>query len=266
MTDLWGGRFREPVFVLTGDQDWAPDWALQAMLDETIGAGVPLHLFVTNRSPVLDTANDPALTRGIHPNFLPGSSHGGTPEAVIAHCLELVDRPTTVRCHSFFENTPVLGKLFANGLRADSNLGLFGQGGLVPLIHCTGLLRFPVFFEDDVFFNLADGALSLEPLRSALFSPGLKILNFHPSLVGLNAPSQGHYDAARSELFGPASGPHLEFGGRGTRTILRELVAMIRAGGASFVSFESLAREVLAGLERTRGMTLYEWGRRSWAS
>ena len=265
MNEIWAARFRGPVFVLTADQDWAPDWALAALLDDTVRDGVPLHLFVTSRSPVVDEAPEPGLTLGIHPNFLPGSTHGDTADAVITHCQALAPEATTFRCHSFHENSRVLGKLFARGFRADSNLGLFAQAGIVPLFHCTGLLRFPVFFEDDVFFGLAGPGLSLGPLRKALFAPGIKILSFHPTLVGLNAPSQEYYDSRRARLTERRDGDSaLEFGARGTRTILRELIREIRSSGCEFLPFPDLVSESQALIERHRGSGLYEWGRRSW--
>ena len=63
------------MFALTGDQDWTPDWALEATLDLAAAHGVPFHLFVTNHSPLL---SHPSVTLGIHPNFLEGSTHGAT--------------------------------------------------------------------------------------------------------------------------------------------------------------------------------------------
>ena len=264
-SDPFAGRFDRPVFLLTSDQDWAPDWAVDVLLADTLGRGVPLHLFLTNASPAVDAArNEAGLTTGIHPNFLPGSSHGSTPEDVIRHCMPLAPGARTFRCHSFFENTAVLGKLFAAGFRVDSNLGLFGQPGLVPLFHCTGLLRFPVFFEDDVFYNLAGPALDLRPLEARLFSPGLKVINVHPSLIGLNAPSQAFYDGQRAQIYGAGGRPSVHVG-RGSRSVLRDLIDTVHAGGHRFESFEALAGECARRALDPRGAGLYDWGVRSWA-
>lgn len=260
MDPIWGDRFRDPVFVFTADQDWAPEWAVKATLRETLSQDVPLHLFVTNPSRAVEEANvDPRLSLGIHPNFLPGSSHGATVDEVIHHCGELVPDALTFRCHSFFEHTPALAALFARGYRADSNLGLFGQACLQPMLHCTGLLRFPVFFEDDVFYNLAGPDLSLKPLEPRLFTPGLKVLNFHPALVGANIPSQREYDASRSRLFAPEAEP-LEYENRGVRDVLRELIARIRTAGAEVISFPLLVAQVDELVQTGRSDALYAWG------
>jgi hypothetical protein len=263
--DPFAARFDEPVFVVTADQDWAPDWALEVLLDETVGRGVPLHLFVTNASDLVTKASTlPGFTTGIHPNFLAGSSHGSTADDVIRHCLALVPAATTFRCHCFFESTPVLGKLFASGLTVDSNLGLFAQPGLVPLQHCTGLLRFPVFFEDDVFFNLAGPELDLGPLRRRLLAPGLKVVNVHPSLVGLNAPSGAYYDGQRGALFAGVGTPVVH-GGRGTRVVLRELIDTVLEAGHRFESFQAIADECSTQIAGAREPGLYDWRSRSWA-
>ncbi|HLU34749.1 MAG TPA: hypothetical protein VKZ61_03195 [Thermomicrobiales bacterium] len=262
---LWGDRFDGPVYVLTADQDWAPEWAMDVLFDETTRRGVPLHLFVTNESPLV-TAGVAGLSLGIHPNFLPGSTQGNSVDEIIARCRALVPGADTFRCHSFFENTRVLGRLFDAGFRTDSNLGLFGQAGLVPLIHCTGLLRFPVFFEDDIFFNLAPAGLPLEPLLPALMAPGLKVLNFHPILVGLNAPSQPYYNNLRERIRNhPDAGSDRQCAGRGSRVVLRQLIDEVRSRGGEFVPFPDLAREVLGLVEQVRGNSLYEWQRQSWA-
>ncbi len=266
MDALWGSRFQEPVFVLTADQDWAPEWAVQTLLDESVAQGVPLHLFVTNQSQMVQRASrDFRLTLGIHPNFMPGSSHGRTVDEVIRHCGALVPGATTFRCHSFHEDTRLLASLFARGYRADSNAGLFLQSHLQPMLHCTGLLRMPVFFEDDVFYNLAGADLSLGPLEARLFTPGLKIINVHPALVGANAPSQEFYDANRERLFA-AGGEPVRYQGRGVRHVLQELLARIRAAGAELLSFPELVAQSASLVEAGRGETLYAWGRRPWGS
>jgi hypothetical protein len=257
----WGGRFTEPVFVLTGDQDWVNSRYMNVALNETIGCGVPFHLFVTNQDSALEHPVD-GLSLGIHPNCLPGSSHGSSEREVINTCLELVPGATTFRSHSYFEHTRLLGMLRRRGLRADSNLGLFAQPGLVPLLHCTGLLRLPVFFEDDIFFNVAGADLSLNPLRRVLFSPGLKILNFHPALIGANVPSQQFYEANKAKLFGSGGAAgDVAFAGRGVRTLLRELIKDIRDGGGEFASFPSVVDDCLGWLDTHRDESLYDWGR-----
>src|SRR5215813_797703 len=80
---LW----EQPTFTFTGDQDWAPAWASEQLLAAGARLRVPLHVFRTNPCPVLDEAfAQGRITQGWHPNFLPGSDHGASPEQVIAYC------------------------------------------------------------------------------------------------------------------------------------------------------------------------------------
>jgi hypothetical protein len=244
---MWDELEREPVFVLTGDQDWAPSWALERQLTVAAEGGAPLHLFVTNDDPLVrDPLN--GLTLGLHPNFLPGSSHGTDPVQVVEHCLRLVPGATTVRCHAFAESTYWLRELVARGIRADSNMAVMLQPGLVPLLHVTGLLRFPVFLEDDVLLRRLP---TLDDLRPRLFTPGLKVLNFHPSHVAINARSPGDYAEARTALFerGDPVPPHP---GHGVAALLRAVLEEVGRRGATVLSFpELVARgEALAALWR----------------
>ncbi len=230
--------------MLTGDQDWAPEWALEAMLDLVAEERVPYHLFVTNPSPAVRRAAPPpqGLTLGIHPNFLAGSTQGGSEDEVIDHCLGLVPGATTFRTHAFCESSRILRRLAARGLRADSNLLSFLQPGLVPVVlGAAGILRFPVFLEDDVLLDWAAPDLALEPLLALLLTPGLKILNFHPTFVALNAPSLAYYEERREALFAsPRPQPEEPFAGRGVQSVLREIVRAVRAAGHEFTPFPDL--------------------------
>lgn len=247
----------QPVFALTSDQDWAPDWALESLLGVTVEQGLPLHVFVTNASPALESERAD-LTLGIHPNFQPGSSHGEGADDVIRACLDLVPAASTFRTHGYFENTAVLRKLVAQGLRADSNLLTFLQPGLRPLLHGTGLLRFPVVFEDDVFLEWAGPDLSLAQASELLLTPGLKVLNFHPALVGLNAPSVEYYDRMRPAL--RSGSPVAAYEGRGAKTILLELIHEVTTDGFRFISFPSLVDQALTSVEEFLPGGLYGWG------
>jgi hypothetical protein len=100
------------------------------------------------------------------------------------------------------------------------------------------MLRLPVYFEDDTFFG-GPSSLSLAGIRRTLFTPGLKIFNFHPTFVGCNTPSQEHYEAHRQQIFG--GGPPLDpFPGRGTVHVFRELVEAIHERGYRFQRFHDV--------------------------
>jgi len=203
---LWERLASQPVFVLTSDQDWAPEWAVQRLLETPALGEVPLHVFRTNPSPILDAAvRARRIEHGWHPNFMPGSSHGATIPEVIEYCRKHFPGARTVRTHCYAEDTFHWQALAAAGIIADSQYAALFQAGLLPLVHFTGIVRLPVYFNDDAFYQLAAGSLALDVVRPTLFTPGLKILNFHPTFVACNTPSRMHHDRFRAQIFGSAS-------------------------------------------------------------
>src|SRR6266700_978763 len=103
MSRLWGRVATEPVFVLTSDQDWAPEWAVSIFLEKIAKWRQPLHVFRTNPSHLLDAIRKGLIDQGWHPNFMPGSSHGTTVEEVIQYCQQNFSGASTVRGHCFAE-------------------------------------------------------------------------------------------------------------------------------------------------------------------
>ena len=189
LTKKWSPFLDEPVFALTADQDWAPEWAAESFLHELRTFGVPLHLFRTNPSHAFDSAvRSGEIEQGWHPNFLEGSSHGASIPDVVSYCSRNFPGATTVRSHCFAEDTFSWRALRSAGIVADSQLGTLFQGYLLPVVHWTRIIRLPVYFEDDTFFDLEE-SLNLDNIAPTLFTPGLKILNFHPDLRGVQYSS-----------------------------------------------------------------------------
>lgn len=238
----------KPVFAFTADQDWAPEWASEFFLAELQRVGVPLHIFRTNPSAAFDNASD--VDQGWHPNFLAGSSHGESPAEVIEYCKSNFPSATTARSHCFREDTFTWRALREAGIVADSQLGTLFQGYLQPVMHWTGIVRLPVYFEDDVFFDVAEGDLDLDKIVPTLFTPGLKILNFHPTFVACNTPSREYHERMKPRIFSEGSTrSDVTYEGRGTLHVFRELVERIVDGGGRFERFAcvvELARSAMA--------------------
>jgi hypothetical protein len=231
-----------PAFALTADQDWAPAWASEQLVTAAATLGLPLHVFRTNPCPVLDDAFAKGrITQGWHPNFLPGSSHGDTPDDVIAYCRSHFPLSRTVRAHCFMEHTMAWDALAAAGIVADSQIPTYFQDNLTPLLHASGIWRLPVYLEDDIFFRYFPHVLDLDAVEVTLFAPGLKIFNFHPTFVAANVPSLAYYGEIKGRWFSPdADHATMVYPGRGTRVVLAELAALVRSRGFVFTSFEDL--------------------------
>ncbi len=238
--------FDRPVFVLTADVDWASDYCIEELARFANGHGITPTMFVTHDSPVLAALRaERRAELGIHPNFLPGSSHGGGPAVVIAHMLSIEPRPVATRSHHYAESAEICRALVANGLRIDSNLCLFLQPGLKPLHHWSGLVRLPCFWEDDVHWERGF-EWDFARLRATFLTPGLKLLNVHPFMFALNIPDAAFY--ARHKRLIPTldttQAGQLRFAGRGAATFLADLVEAVRAEGFRFTTIGDLADDL----------------------
>src|SRR5919201_5654175 len=157
-----------PLFCFTTDIEWAPEWAIAETFTLADRHGVVLVPFVTHRSSMLERKLGPALAgAGIHPNFLPGSTHGADPDAVLATMAAIAPNARAFRSHCFYDDTRTLRKLEQRGFTHDSNACAFLQPELVPMRTVTSILRFPVFWEDDVH-SAQRLAWNLDALRPAL--------------------------------------------------------------------------------------------------
>jgi hypothetical protein len=241
----------KPIFAFTADQDWAPEWAAEFFLDELRRLRIPLHIFRTNPSPAFDDAIKTGdAEQGWHPNFLAGSSHGASVSEVVRYCERHFPGASTVRSHCFAEDTFSWRELRSAGIVADSQLGTLFQGYLLPVVHWTGIIRLPVYFEDDTFFDIEQSVLNLETILPTLFTPGLKILNFHPTFVGCNTPSRSYHERLKARIFAPgSSAAELRWGGRGTLDVFRELVERILSRGYQFQKFHSVVELARASFQ-----------------
>jgi hypothetical protein len=249
--DALRGRLEsEPMYCFTSDMDWAPESMIEETLQLFAEAGMPLTPFLTHPSPVIAAqyGGDRAAEAGVHPNFRPGSTHGDTEEAVVDHVLQVWPAARCFRSHSFVDSSLIAARFFARGLRYDSNVCLHLQSRLVPLKHATGLIRFPVFLEDDVLLAREPGT-GIRPLLPVLRTPGLKIFNFHPQHIALNTPSAEYYaDIKRHVGNGWAA---YRYAGHGLRTLLLDLLSAIRdSPGAGVFSLGDLYAQTIIAARR----------------
>jgi polysaccharide deactylase WbmS-like protein len=209
----------------TTDIEWAPDWAIRTLFALADQYQIPLTPFLTHRSKFIDSelSATPSGDVGLHPNFLPGSTHGATVDEVIATTRALWPKAVSFRSHCFYDDTRMLRKMADKGFLYDSNLFAFLQPMLAPLRTVAGTVRLPVFWEDDVHSERRlpwDG----QALRSAFETPGLKILNLHPMRVALNVPDEAFHESHRRLGSLVDVDPRAEaHRGRGTRTFVEEL-------------------------------------------
>ena len=186
------------MLFLSFDQDWAPEWATRAITDTLQEAGLEGTLFVTHPCPSLKALRESGhIELGWHPNFLPGSSHGASVDEVLDTMAMWVPEAVGARAHTLMRGTPLLQAYKARGLRYDAADIFDGRANLSPFESWTGVLRLPIWFEDDVHL---ERGLPCQLDALALEAPGLKICTFHPVLVALNASDLSCYRALKADL------------------------------------------------------------------
>ncbi len=236
-----------PIFAVTADVDWASEDAL-AILQEVFDAfRVKATYFVTHESAKLsEWYARGKIDRGIHPNFLPGSSHGSTLQEVLDTVIALAPEAQCSRSHMYFDASPVCQLLRERGFRYDSNLCTNLQPGIAPIRHSSGLLRFPCFFEDGSHSQLGLG-WSFGPLRRHFASPGLKILSLHPMTIAMNVKDQLEWARLKARFPQPAWSQlnhqtlvSQALPGRGPRQFLEDILEFVRRGGYPLMSLHQL--------------------------
>ena len=227
--------------ALTLDLDWAPDCAIDAAAAILLEAGVRATWFVTHDSPAVRRLRErPDLFElGIHPNFLPGSTQGDTPEDVLRFCMDVVPEARTVKTHALVESTHLLEAVLENTpVRADMTTLLPGVCLDVPAryeLRRKVLWRLPCCWEDNFQFGARKPEWAVADMP--WLSGGVAVFTFHPLTVALNSSSFARIETLKAE--GPLrdTTPErvaaLREGGTGTGTAFRELVAFAASRGNS---------------------------------
>jgi SAM-dependent methyltransferase len=249
-----------PLLVLTSDVDWASDACIEDFVEAILPLGVRPVFMATGESAVLRRLFAAgAIELGLHPNFLPGSDHGDDVPSVIDGLTALYPEATTFRSHSFVDSSQIASLMHARGFAYDSNLCLYLQEGLVPLRHGSGLIRFPVFWEDDLHWARG-GGWDVDALIDRFRTPGLKVLNIHPVNFALNVGDADHYQRVRSQAktLTPDAIREQRCAAAGTRTFTLTLIERLRSAGLRFHTLGELYRSrapaapTASGVERER--------------
>ena len=217
----------EPELVLTADLDWAPDAVLAHMLELLEPFGVPLSLFCTH-----PTALAAGLDVGIHPNLLQTLE----PRPVVEELLAAYPEARGIRCHALLHSSRLSTLYRELGLEYTSNYLCPGRV-VGPLHAMAGLTEVPIYLEDDHYFSVHQ-EFSAEAID--LDSPGLRVLNFHPVHVFLNTPGPELWDRAKVDYHKPERLARHRWKGRGTATLLLELLERARRRGLRFSSLRTV--------------------------
>lgn len=181
---------------ITLDVDWAPDWTIDAVATFLADRGLRSTWFVTHQSKAIDRLrSEPGLFElGIHPNFLPGSTHGSSTTAVLDHMMSLVPEAQSIRSHAAFNSGPLIDEIASRPeLKIDSSVFLPMMPGVQPVVYRTergSITRLPFIWADD---HAARQVTRCWDPRDALSGDGDRVFLFHPLHVVLNSASSHEY-------------------------------------------------------------------------
>lgn len=226
--------------LLALDIDWAPDWAIDFAADLILEAGAAATWFVTHASPAVERlgARTGRFELGIHPNFLPGSTHGADVGEVLEHCLGLVPGARSMRTHGLWQSNALLRDVLERTtIRVDASIFLPRAPHLAPVAFTLGgrtLVRAPVYWGDH--YELQQPAPHWDSER-LLCSPGLKIFAFHPLHLYLNSATCEAYETLKGRhrhlpRIPRAEAESLVRRGPGPRTLLAALLSVVGRDGA----------------------------------
>jgi len=226
-------------FVITLDIDWAPDFVIDSVAKILKQKEVRATWFVTHSSPAIDRLRkeQDLFELGLHPNFLPGSTQGGTPAGILANLLSIVPNATSLRAHASVQSGPLIDLILAQtSIKVDSTIFLPGMANICPVEyyrHRKVLLRLPFFWGDDHEMEKYVPYWHLDPYLEV---EGLKIFNFHPINLYLNSSHPKTYESLKKRVkdlreLKAEEAEEFRFKGEGAQTLFSELLDnLVRIG------------------------------------
>lgn len=218
-----------PQFCFTGDLDWAPESMVNKIISFFDKEGIPFTPFVTHSSESIKRNYKDTKDKyvGLHPNFVFNTTHGKNIGEIVSNCIQFWPTAKCFRSHYYVDSLLINQHFYSRGFKYDSNLCLLLKEKIVPQSLVSGLLRFPVFFEDILYVDKI-GVYDLEYIKNRLLSGGLKIFNVHPVHFCINTPTVEHYTKNKHELYLNEKWKTHVFGGKGIRTLITDIMDFIK--------------------------------------
>lgn len=176
---------QDSYVCFTTDLDWAPECAIEKTINLFKKGQIRPTVFVTHQSTIIEQNAD-IIDIGIHPNFIFPSSQGESMDEIIEYCMQLAPETKVFRAHRWFASNDIYDKLWEKGIRYESNL-CTRQEIIAPFVHRSGMISFPVFFEDGAYI-IENEILNFETIKQQFLRKGLKVVNIHPMHYALNTP------------------------------------------------------------------------------
>jgi hypothetical protein len=214
------------------------EWAHPVVLNDLRGlfdeAGIAATFFVTHEGVVT-----PGHERALHPNFrrngdgyrallASGEASSDPPtdseihRFVLERTLDFAPEAKGLRTHSLYCESTLLPLYSLLGLEYDCSYDMPLVAGLRPFWRTHGILAIPIYYMDHI--DIMTGVTDFSVARLGLDRPGLKVFDFHPNMIYLNASEEATYIESKSFYHEPERLLAARNRGRGVRTLLLELL------------------------------------------
>ena len=222
MSDSW-----EDKVFLTFDTEWANDEILSYMLNIILEANIKATFFCTHRTKLLERMRkNNKIELGIHPNFnflLKGDfRYGRTYDEVVRYFKDIVPEAVSARSHCLVQGTQISEALKKNGLDYEVNI-LIPNRQLSPW-QDTQTIKVPYGWEDDTHC-LFRWEFNME----YFLKRGIKIFNFHPLFIYLNAEDIKRYEVSKEFYSDCKRLRQNRYTGYGMENMLRDLILKVKS-------------------------------------
>jgi hypothetical protein len=247
------GNFRWPPQLASNTVCFTVDveWAAQDVIDDVRTLfdtyGVAATFFVTHADVAV-----PGHERGLHPNF----RRNGDTYRALANAGQMTDEVVNrhivaatrafapeakgVRAHSLHSDSTLLPLYRELGVEYDSSYQMPLIEGIRPFWIYGPLLELPIYYGDNL--DISVRITEFQVGRLALDRPGLKVLNFHPNTVYINAANNDAYMATKAFYRDPEKLHASRNNGKGIRTLLLDILEHVRAHDIPTATLESVNR------------------------
>ena len=223
--------------VITIDVEWAPPEVLADVVDLLDERGVRATFFCTHEG--IDVTGH---ERALHPNFRrsrnpsalqvdPDASDFEFYSAILSGCCSFCPEAVGVRAHSLISDSQLFEVYGDAGLQYDSSYMLPLAPRLEPVWKGDGILELPIYYMDH--WDLREQATRFRLNSLVLDQPGLKIFDFHPNLIFMNAASEKDYLEMKPHFHDPDWIRRNRRAGTGTRDLFIELLDDVASNAGS---------------------------------
>jgi hypothetical protein len=237
--DSWPHEVDPATICFSVDVEWAHPVVLDDLRRLFDEAGIAATFFVTHEGVVT-----PGHERALHPNFrrngdsyrallVSGEASSDPPtdsdvqRFVLERTLGFAPEAKGLRTHSLYCESTLLPLYSLLGLEYDCSYDMPLVAGLRPFWRTQGILAIPIYYIDHI--DIMTGVTDFSVARLGLDRPGLKVFDFHPNMIYLNASEEATYIESKSFYHEPERLLAARNRGRGVRTLLLELLDFVVA-------------------------------------